>query len=243
MKNQHVKIWSLLSFMLILLSCSKNNERQSRTVKLSDFEEIEVNNSFDIYLVEDSCFSIEIIAHEDIIDNISSSITDNTLELSNSSSLSWLSPKDNKVDLYIHSKPLKKVYLNETCHLQTLSPITSHSFGLIMRSKTNQATLTLDCNNFYYWNDFPCGGKLTLNGKTESLKLWNFAILSVDAKYLIAKTAIVENNSQGDCIVNVSEKLNYSITNKGNINLYGSPTEIIDGVLSSSGQLIKKGDL
>jgi len=96
---------------------------------------------------------------------------------------------------------------------------------------------------FYYWNDFPCGGLLTLSGKAESLKLWNYAILSVDAKYLTAKTAIVENNSQGDCTVNVGEKLNYSITNKGNINLYGSPTEIIEGVLNSSGQLIERGDL
>ncbi len=240
MKNQQVKIWSLLSFILIFLSCSKDDERESRIVKLSAFEEIEVNDFFDIYLIEDSCFSIEIIAHEDIIDNISYSITDSTLELDNSSSMSWLNPKDNKVDLYIHSKPLKKVFLNETCHLQTQTPITSNSFGLIMKSKTNQATLTLDCNNFYYWNDFPCGGKLTLDGETESLKLWNFAILSVDAKYLIAKTAIVENNSQGDCTVNVSEKLTYSITNKGNICVYGDPSQIIEKETSSSGRLIMK---
>ena len=79
------------------------------------------------------------------------------------------------------------------CDIKTSNPITSNEFGLVLMGKVNHANLELDCNNFYYWNNFPCGGNLTLYGKTNILDLWNFAIMSIDAKNLIAQNAKIEN--------------------------------------------------
>ena len=231
-------LYILLILSIVTVSCSKEENRKTSFKKLNSFNKIIVNSTFDIYLVEDTCFSIEINANTDIISNISYVIEEETLTLDNSTKFKWLSPKDNQVDVYIHSKGLSLVEMNQTSHLKTLNPIVSNSFGLVLKSKSNQATLDLDCNSFYYWNNFPCGGKLTLRGKVNNLKIWNFAIFAVDAKDLIAKKAIVENNSQSDCIVNVTEHINYSIRNSGNIYLYGNPS-INKGELSSSGKLIE----
>ena len=120
-----------------------------------------------------------------------------------------------------------------------MSPITSTEFGLVLTGKSNQANLELNGNIFYYWNNFPTGGKLTLSGKTEILKIWNFDLMSVDAKNLTSKYAIVENSSKGDCAVTVLNKLEYKISGEGNIQLYGEPSEIIETGLFSTGRLIQ----
>ncbi len=211
----------------------------TRFSELSPFTEIEFNNCFDVYLNEDTIYSIEIIANEEMIGDIAFEVQDSVLMINNYASGKWLTPRKNKIQLYINSKQLSKVNANETCNIETISPITSNEFCLVLKSKANEASLELACNSFCYWNNFPCGGKLTLSGTVENLTLWNFAIMYVDAKNLIAKNALVENNSEGDCEVTVTNKLEYSIKGTGNIHLYGSPLEIIKIDLTSSGQLIQ----
>ncbi|MBI9069377.1 MAG: DUF2807 domain-containing protein [Salinivirgaceae bacterium] len=137
-----------------------------------------------------------------------------------------MSPDKNKIELHIHYKSIREIYAHETCNIQTKNPITSNSFGLVFESKANEANLELDCGTFYYWNNFPCGGKLTLYGHTKELKLWNYALTTVDAYNLFTSFAIVENSSKGDCIINVAEELNYAIKGEGNIVLFGNPGKI-----------------
>ncbi len=230
-------LFSLISSFL-LFSCTKKNQTVSRFSELNPFTEIELNNSFDVYLNEDTIYNIEMIGNEEIIGDIVFDVEDSVLKISNDWSPKWLAPRKNKIQLYINSKQLRKVSANETCNIETISPITSYEFGLILKSKVNQASLELACHIFYYWNNFPCGGKLTLSGNTEILKLWNYAIMSVDAKNLDAKYALVENSSEGNCEITVTDKLEYSIHGDGDIHLYGSPPEIIEIQLTSSGQLI-----
>ena len=77
-----------------------------------------------------------------------------------------------------------------------------------------------------------------MSGKTEELKIWNTAIMSVDAKNLVTEYALVENDSKGVCEVNVTNRLDYKIKGKGDIHLYGNPPEINEGEVSSTGKLI-----
>lgn len=228
-----------LTALIILLSCEKEMQTASRFSSLPEFTEIELNSTFDVYINEDTVYSIEIIAAKDFIEDIVFIVDSNVLKISNDRGGKWLSPGKNKVELYINSKPLSKVSANQTCNVKTLSPITSHEFGLILASKANEASLELACYSFYYWNNFPTGGKLKLSGTTEKLKIWNTAIMTVDAKDLTARFAHIENSSKGNCEVTVLERFEYSITGIGDIHLYGSPYEIIKNQVTSSGQLIQ----
>lgn len=229
----------ILLSLLILFSCEEENLTESILSELPPFNEIELNSPFDVYLKEDTSFFIEIYGNENIIEDIDFKVENNILKIINVSNSKWLTPTKNKIEIYISSKQLSKVSANETCNILTLNPITSSEFGLILKSKANQANLELDCSTFYYWNNSPCGGMLTLYGKTERLKIWNYALMSVDAINLIAQQALVENSSLGDCKVTVINKLEYSIFGVGNIHLYGSPAEIIENQSTSSGQLIQ----
>jgi hypothetical protein len=231
-------IFSIFS-LACLVSCKKENMHERRFSVLDPFNKIELNSPFDVYLNESNSNSIEIIGYEEVIRNVTFSIDSNVLKIGNPSHSKWLTPRKNKIELYINSEQLSGVTANETCNINTLTPITSDKFGLVLASKANEANLELDNHNFYYWNNFPCGGKLILSGKTDELKIWNYAIMSVDAKNLIAKYALVENSSKGNCEVTVLNKLEYSIFGAGDIHLYGSPPEIIKIQVTSSGQLIQ----
>ncbi len=228
----------LISLLILFFSCKKENIN-NRLLELEPFELIDINNAFDVFLSEGNNYTIEIVGDEEIIEYVDLKVEKNKLTIVNTRKIGWLTPKNNKIKLYITSLPLKQITADEGCNIQTLSPITSIEFGLVLIGKSNEANLELNVNTFYYWNNFPTGGKLTLSGKTETLKLWNFAIMSVDAKKLTSNYAIVENSSKGDCEVTVLQKLEYKISGEGNIHLYGKPIEIIANSQSSSGRLIQ----
>lgn len=235
MKKYHL-ILALLSF---IFSCKKDTPYKSRVVAVDSFNQVQLKNPFNVFIKEGNSYSIEIVGDENFIQDVDLKIENNTLSIENKRKGRWRTPRRNNIKVYITAPPLKTIEATDGSSIQTLSPITSAEFGLILKGKANEANLELAGNVFYYWNSFPAGGKLTLTGKTEVLKIWNFAIMSVDAKNLIAKEAIVENHSKGDCEVTVLNKLEYSIRGEGNIQLYGKPLEIIGNNVSSSGQLIQ----
>jgi hypothetical protein len=60
----------------------------------------------------------------------------------------------------------------------------------------------------------------------------------VNARDLQTDYALIENGSQGDCIVNVNTTLEYSITGIGNIKYSGTPSQIVQRAITGTGQLI-----
>jgi hypothetical protein len=237
-----LKLTCLSAILLVLLSCEKNNNMEIVTVEndLPVFDEIILHSVFFVYLVQDSVYSLKITGHEDFVKNIDYYIEDKVLNIKNASRNKWLRPKDNKVSLYISTDSLKKITAGETCYIETINAIKSDKIGLIFTGKLNQAQLELDCNTFFYWNNFPCGGRLTLTGKSKNLRIWNYALMAVDASNLSADDALVENSSQGVCKVRVKNTLEYSIYGEGDIYLYGTPNQIIEGEITSSGTLVYK---
>ncbi len=235
-------VFNYITFALILLvgySCSKNTEDKTITDNLPYFDSLIINSYFDVFLKEDSIFKLEIKGQEKQIDDITYAVTDGVLSITNQRKQKYLTPSKNKIEIYVYSKPLRFVNAKETCFIRTLNPITSDEFGLILDSKANTAELELNCETFYTWNVFPCGGKLTLSGESRELKIWNHALMEVDAQNLdVSDYILVENNSKGDCTVNTSAKLEYLINGSGNIISLKNPSIIVNKGVNSTGKLI-----
>jgi hypothetical protein len=236
MKN---KILIVLFFCLLIIACKKEKSEQAIIItNLPKFDKIELNDFFDVFIIEDSSYQIEIRGSKELISHLDYQVINNELVIKNNKKLKWSDPQNNLITLYISSMGLKEINANETCNIKSINPITTHEFGIILKSKANVADLLFDNEIVYYWNNFPCGGKLTLSGKTNELKLWNTALMSVDASLLECQKALVENSSKGNCTVNVSQQLKYSIEGEGDIIVLGNPNQIILEQKSSSGKLI-----
>lgn len=228
-----------ISILFMLVAACKKDEQVTEMSEPGGFHSIEINSAFTIILVEDVSCYVEVKGNASFADACEIYVADSVLYLSCNAKNKWTHPSDNALEIIVHSPPLKLVTANETSFITTSTPITSNEFGLILKSKANEADLNLNCPNFYYWNNFPTGGMLTLHGQVHDLKLWNTAIMTIDARDLIAQYALVENNSKADCIVTVSQGFQYKITDKGNIHLYGQPVTIEEVEHTGSGALIE----
>ncbi len=216
----------IFAFVLLIAisGCSEDSNLNGKIkYDLPAFKEIELNDAFDVYLYQDSIYSIEIEANEDFINAVEYSVKDSVLTVDYASGKRWRKPEINKVKLTIRGNKPKKLQANESCFIKTGNPIVSNEFGLVVYGKLNQADLELGGNVFYFWNNHPCGGKLKLSGKTDQLKLWSFAIMQIDARSCESRYGLVENFSKGDCEVYITEKLDYSLQGEGNIRLKGNP--------------------
>ena len=223
--------------VLLFFSCKKEEMEIRKEINFAAFSHIALNSDFEVYLKEDTVYKIELVGYQNSIKEVEVLQVMDTLYFANNRKIKWLTPTKNKIKIYVTSLPLKKVMADEGCYIQTINPITSAEFGLVLSGKTNEANLELNTNIFYYWNDFT-GGKLTLKGNTNILKLWNFALMTIDAKALVANVAVIENSSKGSCNATVLKKLEYSISGKGNIEIFGNPIEVVNHGISSTGKLI-----
>jgi hypothetical protein len=238
----------LLGFLLLFASCGENGIFSifddsgniiQKKFDLPAFDYLHLKSVFDVVLIQDSVYAITIEGDEDILKKVSADVSDSVLTMENNYIPKWLKPKSNKVKLYLRLKSLKEIDVYETSNVESQDTLYLPVLGVIFHCKLAEANIIINCNSFYYWDDFPCGGMLTLGGKAKNLAIWNFALMAVDAQNLIADTAYIENHSKGDCRVRAENILRYSILGQGNIYYYGTPQQIIARDTTSSGKLIK----
>lgn len=205
---------------------------------LIEFDTVSLQSVFEVYLTQGTQNTIRLEGAQKIIEKIDIAVENNTLTLVNNFKGNWIHPKNNKIKVFITTNGLSRINAYETCNIKTTNTLIGNEIGLVMTSKLNEATLDLNCNSFYFWNNFPCGGKVILTGKTYELKLWNYALMSVDASGFETTVAAIDNFSKGDCSVNCAQKITYSIRGTGNIYLQGNPPDVIKMEESSTGKLI-----
>jgi hypothetical protein len=241
MNNLRLKYFVIVILATLNCCVDEQFDEVSAYHELSPFGILELNSVFDVNLVQDTTFGVEVVGHEKIIGNISLKVVDGILTISNESRGKWLRPEYNKVKLYVHAIDLYEVRPNATCAIRTVNPIVNEEFRLIMghRPKLSEIDLELDCGAFLYWNNHQCGGKVILRGKAEEVIAHTYGLMSFDASQLNTDYAWIENNSKNDCQVSVNNKFEYSIRGVGNIYLSGDPPEVILHERTSSGTLIK----
>jgi len=232
---QHI---SLLAAILYLSACEKT-PLTSATIPLSQaYDTLVLADVFDVELVQDSLSFLEINGNPKFVSHIKAQLENNTLTVHNENRWRWLYPEKNNIRLTLHFKQLAKIIANETCYLHNEKAIVANELGLVLKSKLNQAQLNLNCQTFYFWNNFPCGGMLTLQGTCNEVKLWNYALMQVHANELSTHIARIENASKGDIRVYCSDSMFYKIKGAGNIEVFGNPTFLVDLGSSGSGKLI-----
>lgn len=230
----------LLTVLLMLFAqCTKEKKTETLQVSVSEFDTLTINSVFDVYLIQGDSNHITIEGNPKIMEKVRVESSNNTLNVYNDFNGKWLYPSNNRIKLTITTNGLSRINAGETSNIQTLNTLTGNEIGIVMTSKLNQATLDINCNSFYFWNNFPCGGKLTLRGAVHELKIWSVALMAVDAKDLTADIATLENKSKGEISATVTQFLHYRIGGTGNIHLWGNPTELVDTGSDGDGTLIQ----
>jgi hypothetical protein len=235
-----IKKYFFATFILLLINCS-DYEPTLVFKELPAFDDVELHSVFDVYLIQDSTYSIKIEADEEMINSIFFEVENHILSVRNKQNAKWVKPESNKVKLFITAAGLKRITAFETCSIQTVNTLSVDEFAIVMAPspKLTEINLDLDCGYFNYWNNYQCGGKLILKGSATNIRLTIFSLMAVDAKALTSDNALVTTYSHGDCELMVNRRLEYSIHGEGNILLQGNPPEIHLNERTSTGKLIQ----
>jgi hypothetical protein len=236
MKNKY--LFTVIFFTL--LSCKKQLSTTTIQRELSEFDTVTFNSVYDVEITQDTANFMEIIGATQIVEKIDVNVSNGNLILTTDYHGNWMHPSNNKISIRLHTNGLHFIKANETCNIRSTNALSGDEIGLVMTSKLNGAELKLNCNSFYYWNNFPCGGKITLSGQVNNLKLWNVALMAVDAQALTCQNALVENGSKGDCKLTCLQQLTCALRGEGNIYLWGNPPNVTISEQSNTGKLIKQ---
>jgi hypothetical protein len=231
---------------LITMGCEKgfffrsDTEVTVKTI-LIPFEEISVNDIFEIELKNDTVFSAQMTGRKNILDNISVEVIGNSLEISDKNSYKWL-PDYPVVKLLISFPDLSLIDINSASRVYSKDTLNISRLSILAGAQLIELDLAVDALYIHLRTGTDNYGHYTLKGYTESSDLWLFGSAQLWAGKLRTNTARVRNYSIGDCYVYVNNELRVWLEHYGNIYYYGSPEEIIIERESSRGRLIKVDD-
>lgn len=225
------------SLLYMSTSCSKDFKIVESYQSFTKIDTLSLSSVYTVELIQDTINAVEISGSAYYVTRTKMNLTNGHLEIKTLASNKWLHPRKNKVTLKIHLSKIKRINAYETCSITCINTLQSDTIGYTCSSKLNSAELNINCNTFYMWNNFPCGGKLTLTGNCNELKIWSYALLAVDASACTTQNAQLENHSKGTISAKVTNQVKYAIYGSGNIVLHQQPIELIPVNQSGTGSL------
>ena len=232
-----------LTYLLIIALCftfvsCKKEQTISVEHGLGEFDTLVFSDVFDVTLIQGTENKIKVMGSSKFVAHVDWETTNNTLKIRNNSKKKWLNPTTNKIHLEVTVNGIARIIANETCAIKSQNELIGNELGLILKSKLNHASLQLNCNTFYYWNNFPCGGTITLKGQCHTIKLWNYALMQINATQLQTSIGEIENTSKGDIHLWCSDSITYKINGTGNIYVRGNPLFLQNNGGTGSGILL-----
>lgn len=243
MKRTNKYLISVLSIfaMVTTFSCNRNGDGEiiSREMPAGNFNVLTVDGMFNVFLIQDTFCSVEFLGEKRNVDRCKAELLNGELVVSGSKRGEFLHPNEMVTEVYIHVDSLTRINVHEDCNIQTdQRPLAGHEIGMVVDTRFMEADIEVSTDIFYYWNN-PNGSHLNLTGRTDELKIWNAGLGSVDATQLTADYILIDNGSQSDCKVRCVQRLEYSLTNTGNIIYFGNPADIVPNLTSGTGELLK----
>jgi hypothetical protein len=225
---------------LLFMSCSKDGAGDivTKTFNVQGYHTIEVDGVLDVVIVQDSIEYVEFSGEARNISRCVAVVTDSFLHIDGSKRGEFFRPNEMTTKAIVHVRNLRLIEVNEDCHISSSNFVGGNEFGVVSKTRFADIKLKLGCNIFYYWNNVN-GTHVELEGRVQTVKLWNSGLGGIDASQLDAEYAEVVNGSQSDVKVRATTQLDYGITSIGNIIYFGNPGQITGGVNTGNGLLIK----
>lgn len=237
------KLWLLtwMGMAIGLWRCEREpvaRELQTLDFVVTPFDSIDIQDVFDIILVQDQTWQVEVLAERRMMESLDIHMEGRKLILDRKRKGDYRHPKSHHPQVHVHFDTLARINVFEACSIRSHHVIREGGLGIVDYSKMMECTLEIDMGTFYYWNS-PNGSRLTLSGKSKEVKLWNFGLSSINAADVESRYVLASNESQGDCRVRAVDLLEYSLKNTGDIIYYGDPAAIMRVETNGNGRLIR----
>lgn len=230
-------IYSCILFVL-LISCEKRTGEIIREERKIDyFNEIEINDIFNIYIKQDSTEKIMLEGGENVLPEIITKVEEGVLKIYNENSLRWTRDYE-RVSIWVTVVNLNKIAMFEPSNVVGLDTVKGDNLTIYALAGMNEGNLLLNYDYINFGSSHSTGGKMTIEGKVNRIRIECYNSLHLDAGNLLAKNVDALNKSIGDISVYCTNELKVNIRNDGNIYYKGNPDSII-AEIKGNGKLIE----
>ncbi len=234
----------LLLPLLYVTSCNKAlfnaGETVTKEVRIdSVFSSIDIENMFDITLVNDTVNKVLVTCGENLQPFVSITAKNGILYFNNSAKENW-SRSYQKIKLEVHLTFGPRIDIHEPISLKTKGVFTCNNFSIIDFWKISEVDVNIDANFCGIYMSSDNFGYFKIKGKAQTADIWGWGSAYVMADSLVSQNCHVLQRGMADVHVNVSGQLSVSLEFTGNVYYTGNPAEIIIENQTSTGRLIKE---
>ncbi|TKC04452.1 head GIN domain-containing protein [Pedobacter frigoris] len=219
MKNPYV-LKSLFTFLTLLSIAIVANAQQSKTVPISNFNQITVSSGIDLYLTQSTAENIRVSAHPDLLKNVVIEKEGSTLHVKYKNNISWSKLfKGQDIKVYVNYKQLQSisasggsdVYTQNTLKADKLSINASGGADL----KLNAMVKNIDINS-------SGGADIDLKGSASNMQIDVSGGSDIDALGFVVEYAKVNASGGSDTNINVTKALEANASGGSDINYKGN---------------------
>jgi hypothetical protein len=223
--------------MCSLSSCKKVEgegpvETENRSV--NNFSDISSNISGTVFFTQAPDFKVELIAQRNILNLIETYKSGNDLILKFKNNVNVSNHTEIKIN--ISAPTLESIGLNGSGNVKVVGNFDVPQFSAIISGSGNLLIDELKITNGLTANISGSGSIKVLAGNvnTEYVKVSGSGLIDLSAVNGVSASAIISGS--GTAKVNVTQKLDATISGSGNVFYYGAP--IINSHISGSGRLV-----
>ena len=254
MKTRTSILVILAASLLIMAGCGKsairikgNGNVVSETRAMVDFNRVENEGAFDVYIIQDSVSEVTIEAESNLIGYIRTEVSGSTLRVYTKENLKTTRP----IKIYIYTPDINSVRLSgsgiidlRTIHTDDMEVVLSGSgeiTGTVFADYTSvgingSGTANMSINTTDLETSISGSGDMYFSGQAVTAHFGISGSGSIRAYNLELENCYANISGSGDMFVNVSDLLDVKISGSGSIYYIGYP-EIYTNI-SGSGSVI-----
>jgi hypothetical protein len=242
MKSSILLLTSLLFFPFY--SHSQWNSREkikgnghiiSKNINTASYDKVLVNGFFDVELQSGEEGKIVIEGEENIIDLITFSVDNNTLNIATEKGKYIVPGSGKKIQITVPFESLNEVSLSGSGNINSKDKITADNF-ICDLSGSGNIELTVDAKNIKA--SVSGSGDLMLSGDSTNIQCKVTGSGDLNAAKLKSKNAEANVTGSGNCKVYCTDDLEAHVTGSGDITYFGDPNKK-DTKVTGSGDISK----
>ena len=236
----------LLGFIIILTlvslwSCknieNKNKGIDSLTFSFLPFDTINIYDVFNVYIKQDSVYSVKVVSSSDLLENVELIQKENILDIRDMNSFYFLKSYDLHIDLYISAPDLQTVNLFSASTVYSIDTLEYKRFMLRFYGYSGFSNVTVNCEDHFFLSLWNVTGDYTVSGKCTYFQVLNHGTSYIHAYNLLSQYCSIDQNSTGNIELTSIKTLNVIIRDIGNVYYKGDPVVDLDKL--GSGTLYK----
>jgi hypothetical protein len=233
MKKQINKLAALLLLSLITLNacnidCTEGSGRQvSEKRNIDNFENIDLRGVIKLEIIQDGTTSLEITADDNILPELKTSVSGNTLEIGLEGSYCNVG----NISIVLHTKRLNGIDASGTSEIVSNTIINSDEFKLNL-SGASKVTLKLNTGNLS--TESSGSSSINLIGQARKHDIDMSGATKLSALDFVVNDYNIESSGSSNCQINVMSTLNANTSGASEIIYKGSPKDIVNKKSGSS---------